>query len=101
MRDGSLALFHLDELVGHQAVRFAVNGGGRLLVGRFDQAKDLARFFVEPVAPVVDAVLRLGLQIRLVGLLDGIGGQAFDVVVNIHEQRHFIPPFRLLTRTFG
>src|SRR5215207_10144760 len=57
------ALAHLVDLVSDEAVPLTVNAVGRLGIRRFDEAEDLPRLFVDPVALVVDAVLVLHLQI--------------------------------------
>ncbi len=58
----------LVDLVGDEAVRLAVHGVGGLRVGGLDEAEDLPRLLVDPVALVLDAVLLLRLQVGLVRL---------------------------------
>src|SRR5439155_6842715 len=56
---GLPAFRNLVDVVRDEAVRLAVNGMRSLRAGGFDEAKDLARPLVYPVALVVDTVLRL------------------------------------------
>src|SRR5438270_4534057 len=84
--------------VGDQSVGGAVDGLGGRGVRRLDEAEHLARALVEPVLQVTDAVALLLLEIALVGLGDSFGGQAVDVVVDIHEQGHGFLPSLLVSR---
>ena len=88
-----MTFLHLDQLVGDQAVGFAVDGIGGFAARRFDQAEYLTGDYVEPVAQVLHAMLRLGLQVFLVSPRDGLGGQPFDVLVDVQEERHSDFPF--------
>src|SRR5579859_355104 len=62
---------------------------GGFLVGCLDQAEGLARSLVEPVLVVRDSVALLNLHVLFVRTLDRLGGQAVDLVMNIHVQRHY------------
>src|SRR5687767_1906989 len=90
-----LALLHLVDLFRHEAVRFAVDPMSRLRVRRLDEAEDLARLLVDPIAAVVDPVLTLDLEVLLMGLRHVVGGDPVADVVNVHEQRHVSSPFVL------
>jgi hypothetical protein len=65
----------------------AVHSDRRVCVGCLDKAEDLAVGLVDPVALVGDAVLRLCLQVRLVGAGDvergGAVGQLLVHVTNL------------------
>ena len=54
------------DLVGDQPVRLAVDRVGGLGVGRLDEAEDLARGLVDPVAQVAHAVGALRREVGLV-----------------------------------
>src|SRR5439155_3155558 len=58
----------------------------------FDEAKDLARPLVYPVALVVDTVLRLLLKIFHVRLRSVARGNASRDVVDVHVEGHDEPP---------
>src|SRR4030095_2192242 len=78
---GSGILTDMVDLVGNQPVCFAVDRVSGLRVGCLDQAEDLARGLVHPVRAVVDAVLALRRDIRLVSTGHvGRRHSAFDVV---------------------
>jgi hypothetical protein len=62
-----------------------MNGNRSLFIWRFNQAKDPAALLVEPVAQVRDAILLLGLEVGLMRLGNRIGGQSFDMLVNIDK----------------
>src|SRR4051812_4011601 len=62
-------------------------------VRRFNQAKDLAGIFVEPVAQILGSVLVLRVQIRLMSMGYGIGSKPFDMLVGIHVKWHCCSPF--------
>ena len=85
---GLVALLDFHDLVGDQTVRFLVHGRRRLGVSCFDETVDRAVLFVEPVLLVVDALLALRREVCLVGIGDSLGGESFDGVVRVHEQRH-------------
>src|SRR6185312_9153542 len=74
------------DLVGDESVSLPVHGVRGLRVRRVDQAEDLPRLLIHPVAQVADPVLALGGQVGLVGA-GSIGRRhpAFDVV-HVHEQ---------------
>src|SRR5262249_43959594 len=57
------------------------------LVGRIDEAEDLARLLVDPIVLVVDPVLALDLHIGLVRP-DDVGSLHARDVVLVHVQRH-------------
>jgi hypothetical protein len=80
------ALFDFYQRICDEAVRLAVNRNSGFLVGCFDEAENLARAFVKPVALIIDVVFLLGLQICLMRMRDSISGQPFDVIVDINEQ---------------
>src|SRR2546427_13130944 len=65
---------------------------GGFLVWGLDQTEGFARGRVEPVLVVRDSVLLLNLHILFVCTLDRLSGQAIDLVMNIHIQRHRGPP---------
>ena len=70
----------------------AVNGVGGLGVRRVNQAEDLPRFLVHPVAQVADSVRCLGGQVGLVGA-GGVGLRYPSLdVVDVHEQCHLLVP---------
>ncbi|VXB70832.1 hypothetical protein AERO9AM_20707 [Aeromicrobium sp. 9AM] len=81
-----------DELVGEQPVRLTVHALGGCGVRSLDEAEHLARVLVEPVLLVVDAVLALDLEVLGMGTGDGVCGEAFDLVVDVHEQSHEFSP---------
>jgi hypothetical protein len=85
---GDLAGDDLVDLVGDESVRLAVHRVGRLRVGSVDEAEDLAVGLVHPVVLVVDAVVALDREVRLVGLGDICGVDRSVHVVHIHVQRH-------------
>src|SRR5260370_34670776 len=65
---------------------------GGFLVWGLDQTEGFARSRIEPVLLVRDSVLLLNLHILFVCTLDRLRGQAIDLVMNIHIQRHREPP---------
>lgn len=70
-----------------------MDGVRGVCVGSLDQAEDLARPFVDPVVDVADAVLVLDLHIGCVGSRHVLGRGPFrELVVDVHEQRHGLPP---------
>src|SRR3954453_7232621 len=80
---------HREDLVGHETVRLAVDGVGRLGVGRVDEAEDLALVLADPVTQVLHAVLLLRLQVGGVRGGDVVRGDvAVPHRVYIHEQCH-------------
>jgi hypothetical protein len=80
------------DLVGDEPVSLPVNGVGGLGVRRVNQAEDLSRFLVHPVAQVVDSVRCLGGQVGLVGA-GGVGLRHPSLdVVDVHEQCHLLVP---------
>jgi hypothetical protein len=79
---------YLNDVVGQQAVRLAVNGDGRLLAGCLNQTMEFTVGLVEPVVQVLDAVFRLGFQVGVMRLSDGMFAQAFRVFVYVYEQWH-------------
>jgi hypothetical protein len=72
-------------------MRFAVDCDGGFLARGFDQAEDLSGGFVEPVPPIVHAILLLHFEVARVCARDGILGQTFDMLVNVYVEwhRHF------------
>src|SRR5262245_64270274 len=83
-----LALFHLDDLVGHRAVGLAVHCRRGFLAGSMAETENLARPLVVPVPDITDAVLALHGEILLVSLGRHLGREAIDLVVNVKEERH-------------
>ena len=83
-----LALADLVDLVGDEPVRLAVNRVRGLRVRSLDEAEDLPSLLVDPVALVVDAVLRLLLQVLHVRVGDVLRRHAALEVVNVHVERH-------------
>jgi hypothetical protein len=65
-----------------------VNGDRRFPAGCLNEAEDRSGAFVEPVLEVINPVLTLHLQVALVGASDRFRGEAFDLVVVVHVQRH-------------
>ena len=72
----SSAFFDLVNLVGDEPVSFAMDPNGSFFVRRVGQAKDLARALIQPVLDVLHSVLRLHLQVFLVGTSDRLGSRA-------------------------
>lgn len=72
----------LDDLVGGQAMRLAMGGLGGLGTRGLDQAKCLAAFLVEPIFPIVHAMLFLNYQVGHVGMMKVVGAGS-RYVVNI------------------
>ncbi len=72
------AFIAFDQFIGHQTIRRTMYGVDRLFGRRFDEAKDLARTFVEPVAQVFDAVLLLRLELSLVSVGNRVSSPALD-----------------------
>src|SRR5215217_3596467 len=91
------SLVELVDLVGYEAVRFTMHRAGGFRVRRLDEAEDLARLLVDPVALVVDAVLVLRLDVLLMRLRDICGGDLATERVDVHVQRHDPPPCRGVT----
>jgi len=75
-------------VVGEQAMGLLVDSLGGCGVGRLDKAEDLAVGFVNPVAAVVDSVLVLNGDVGRMGSRDVDGGDAGEVLVDVHEQWH-------------
>ena len=65
----------------------AVDARRGLPVGRLDQAEDLAGRLVDPIVLVVDALLGLDAEIRLVRA-DDIGGLHSGDVMHVHVRGH-------------
>lgn len=85
------------DLVSDKAVRLAVHCVGGLGIRRLDEAEDLARQLVDPVAQLVDPVRTLCGKICLVGG-SYIGRRHTSVdVMNVHEKWHIIA-FLVLAR---
>src|SRR3954454_1708260 len=83
----SAALLDLVEDVGLEAVGLAMDAGCGLAVGGVHEAEDLALGLVDPVLAVVDAVLALDPEVRLVRT-GHIGRLDPREVVHIHVRRH-------------
>ena len=62
--------FHLDDFIGDQTMRFAMDFHRGLLAGSADKAEDLARSLIEPVLQVLHPVFLLDLEVLLVGAGD-------------------------------
>src|SRR5215217_7085611 len=86
------SLVELVDLVGYEAVRFTMHRAGGFRVRRLDEAEDLARLLVDPVALVVDAVFVLRLDVLLMRLRNICGGHLATERVHVHVQRHDPPP---------
>ena len=71
------------DLVGNEPVSLPVNGVGGFGVRRVNQAEDLPRFLVHPVAQVADSVRCLGGQVGLVGAGGGFISVPFMTWCNI------------------
>ena len=84
----SVAFVDLDDVIGHQSVRFPMHGSSRLGIRSFNQAVDGTFGLVEPVLLVVHPVLLLGGQVRLMSALDRFLGEVRHVPVSIHVERH-------------
>jgi hypothetical protein len=76
------------DLVSDEPVSLAVDGVRCLRVGCIDQAEDLPRFIIHPVAQIADAVRGLGREIGLVSGSDVTGRHPAVDAVHIHEQWH-------------
>jgi hypothetical protein len=70
----------------------AMNGVGGFLVRGLDEAECFAGGLIEPILVVRDSVLGLNLHVLLVSSFDRFGGQAIDLVMNIHVEGHSEPP---------
>src|SRR4051812_7824345 len=77
-------LANFGDLVGDETVAIAVNSRRRFGIGCADEAEDTTRGFVEPVLLVIDATAPLHFQVALMRASDSLGGQAVNVLVNIH-----------------
>src|SRR5207342_3904680 len=91
----------LDDLVQPmrgQAVCFLLNGSRRRLIGRLDQAADVAADLVDPVVLVVDPVLALDLEVSFVGRGD-VGCLHAGKIMLVHVERDRSTPF--LPRQWG
>jgi hypothetical protein len=75
----------LHSLVGHQTMRFAVDGLSRFLVRGFGKAEDLTGLLVESVAMVLDPVLLLDFQVLPLGVCHRLCGQPLHVPAVVHE----------------
>jgi AraC-like DNA-binding protein len=92
------AFCHGKNLVCHQPVRNAVDGGRGFGVRGIDQAEDLSVRLVNPIAEVVDVVLVLIVQVGLVRVGRVVQSNGSVQRVHIHKQRH---RRLLLVRLFG
>ena len=88
----SAPLLDLDDLVGDQAVRLAVNRVGGFLVWCLDQAVRPSGLLIEPVLVIRHPVLFLNRKVLLVRALDRLSRETIDLVVGIHKQWQSLPP---------
>src|SRR5215831_8800271 len=84
------------DVVGDETVRLPVNVGRGLRRRRFDQAEHPPGSFVDPVPEVPHVISRLRLQVGEVSFGDVVHGHAAVELVEIHEKRHWRPPFQSL-----
>src|SRR5215469_8015171 len=82
------------DVVGDKTVRLPVNVGRGLRRRRLDQAEHPPGALVDPVPEVPDVIRRLRLQIGEVSLGDVVHRNAAVELVEIHEKRHWRPPFQ-------
>jgi hypothetical protein len=85
---GLRAFLDFYDLVCNKTVRLTVNRHGSFLAWGLRKAEDPAGTFVIPVLQVLDAMFLLDFEVLCVGTLDSVGGQARDVLMNVHEERH-------------
>jgi hypothetical protein len=82
------------DLAGYQAMSLPVNLGGSVRRGGFYQAEDPAGLLVDPVPQVADVVIALRFQVGKMCLGDVVHRHAAGDLVDIHEERHWLPSLR-------
>src|SRR5262249_19573293 len=68
-----VAFPHLDDFIRFQAVSFSVDGGCCPLARSLNETENFATALIEPVLQVLNAMLFLRFQVRLVCVLYSIG----------------------------
>ena len=76
--------FNLNNFLGNQPMRFAMDSHGSFGAGRLAQAKDFARALVHPVLVIVNGILALHFLIMRMSLRYVPGGDPARNLVNIH-----------------
>ena len=79
---------NLNEPFGDEAVRLAMNFNGRLGIWRVTKTENLARFLVDPVLVIMDAIFVLHLNVFRVRFGNILGRNATRNLVNVHVVRH-------------